>query len=195
MKTKMIQIAVAMGLLVGCVGVYAGDTHDPGVNKRQHRQAKRIKQGVKSGELTKHEAKELREDQRDIKNKEEAYKSDGKLTNAERKDLQHDLNQSSREIHQEKHDGQTRQHLGTRDPAVNARQENQEDRIEQGVASGELTRKEARGLREEQRDVKQLEKAYKSDGKLTTAERKDLHKELNETSEEIREQKHDAQQR
>jgi uncharacterized protein YoaH (UPF0181 family) len=195
MMTKLIPIAVVTGMLLGNIAVYADDTHDPGVNKRQHRQAKRIKQGVKSGELTKHEAKELREDQRDIKTKEQAYKADGKLTNAERKDLQHDLNESSRDIHQEKHDAQTRPNRATRDPAVNARQANQEERIEQGVASGELTHKEARELREEQRDVKQLEKANKSDGKLTNAERKDLHQELNETSEEIHEEKHDAQQR
>lgn len=82
-----------------------------------------------------------------------------------------------------------------RDPAVNARQENQKDRIVHGVASGELTKKEAKELVEERRDIKQLEQGYKSDGVLTTKERKDLHQQLDQAGEEIREEKHDQQQR
>lgn len=194
MKTAMTTIAVTVGMLVGSVGAYAGDTSDPAVNERQANQADRIKQGMKSGELTKDEAKDLREDHRDVKQLEKAYKSDGKLTNAERRDLRHEQNQTSRDIKKQKHDAQSRPARATRDPVVNERQHVQGKRIEQGVASGELTRHEARGLREEQRDVKQLEKAYKSDGKLTNAERKDLHQEQNEASGDINKQKHDAQQ-
>jgi hypothetical protein len=37
-----------------------------------------------------------------------AYRADGKLTPAERKDLHQDLNQTSKDIHQEKHDSETR---------------------------------------------------------------------------------------
>ena len=44
-----------------------------------------------------------------------------------------------------------------RDPGVNARQHNQRDRIQQGVRSGELTRRETGRLAAEQRDVRQLE--------------------------------------
>ena len=84
---------------------------------------------------------------------------------------------------------------GTRDPRVNARQYNQHDRIRQGVRSGELTRHETRRLAGEQRDVRQLERAYKSDGKLTGAERRDLHHEQNQTSRDIYRQKHDSAQR
>ena len=84
---------------------------------------------------------------------------------------------------------------GTRDPGVNARQQHQTDRIKQGVRSGELTRNEAHELREDRRDIKQLEKAYKSDGTLTGAERRDLHHELNQNSKNIYKQKHDGQTR
>ncbi len=80
---------------------------------------------------------------------------------------------------------------GTRDPRVNDRQHHQRQRIQQGVRSGELTRNEVRGLREDQRDIHQLERAYKSDGALTRDERKDLHQELNQASREIHEEKHD----
>lgn len=97
-----------------------------------------------------------------------------------------------------KHDGQDRDAApasGPHDPAVNARQDNQTDRIVQGVASGQLTRKEATELVEERRDIKQLERDYKSDGTLTEQERRDLHQQLDQAGEEIREEKHDAQQR
>jgi Skp family chaperone for outer membrane proteins len=84
---------------------------------------------------------------------------------------------------------------GVRAPHVNARQAHQQVRIAEGVRSGELTRREAHSVREGQRDVRQLEHAYKSDGTLTAAERRDLNHELNQSSRQIRNQKHDAQSR
>jgi Skp family chaperone for outer membrane proteins len=82
-----------------------------------------------------------------------------------------------------------------RDPGVNARQQNQRERVKQGVRSGELTRRETGKLAEEQRDIRQLERAYKSDGTLTGAERRDLQHEQNQASRDIRRQKHDEQKR
>lgn len=84
---------------------------------------------------------------------------------------------------------------GVRDPRVNNRQQNQHQRIKQGVRSGELTRRETGVLAREQRDIRQLERAYKSDGELTRAERVDLHREQNQASRHIYNQKHDAQDR
>ena len=54
-----------------------------GVNNRQHRQERRIEQGVRSGELTHQEAKGWRKEERNIRREERAFKSDGKLTRAE----------------------------------------------------------------------------------------------------------------
>jgi hypothetical protein len=83
-------------------------TRDPEVNHRQHNQHARIAQGVKSGELTKGEAKDLRGDQKELRQEERADKADGQLTKAERKDLHKDLNQNSKEIYQAKHNDETR---------------------------------------------------------------------------------------
>ena len=82
--------------------------HDPGVNHRQHRQARRIEQGVRSGELTRGETKSLRAEERAVRKEERAFKSDGKLTRAERKQLHKDLNQTSKDIYREKHDAEKR---------------------------------------------------------------------------------------
>jgi polyhydroxyalkanoate synthesis regulator phasin len=81
---------------------------DPGVNARQRNQQGLIAQGVRSGELTKEEAKGLAQEQRSIRQEERQYKADGVLTKDERKDLHQDLNAASRNIYNEKHDSDTR---------------------------------------------------------------------------------------
>jgi hypothetical protein len=82
-----------------------------------------------------------------------------------------------------------------RDPGVNARQHHQQHRVNEGIRSGELTGREARGLRQERNEIRREERAYKADGVLTREERKDLHQDLNEHSQDIYQQKHDDQQR
>jgi hypothetical protein len=84
---------------------------------------------------------------------------------------------------------------GRRDPNVNWRQRNQQERIADGVKSGELTRREAWTLERKEAHLALLERRLKSDGSLTVAERARLQRELNELSAEIYKQKHDAQKR
>jgi len=79
-----------------------------------------------------------------------------------------------------------------RDPGVNRRQADQHARIHQGVRSGQLTHQEAKSLRTEQRTIRNEERHDKADGKMTAAERKDLHKDLNQASKDIYADKHNA---
>ena len=170
-------------------------TRDPGVNQRQHNQRERIQPGVKSGELTRRETGRLVHEQREVRQLEREYKSDGTLTGAERRDLHQEQNEASRHIYNQKHDAQDRPPAAVRDPGVNQRQANQTGRIVQGVQSGELTKDEAQELRTERRDIRQLEHTYKEDGALTRNERQDLHQQLNQQSQEIYEEKHDDETR
>ena len=72
------------------------------------------------------------------------------------------------------------------------REENQQDRIAQGIKSGSLTSKEATGLEKgETRLEKNREKAL-SDGKLSRSEKKRLENEANRESERIRKLKHNG---
>ena len=80
----------------------------------------------------------------------------------------------------------------TRDPGVNRRQANQAARIRAGVQSGELTHDEAEGLRGEIRAIRHEERAMKSDGTLTAAERAKLQSDLDKSSADIHAEKHDA---
>ena len=199
MRTFLAATAIAVTLagFAGMQNAHANGVRDPGVNARQHNQRDRIQQGVRSGELTRRETRGLAEQQRDIRQLERAYKSDGTLTGAERRDLHHEQNQASRTIYRQKHDAQDRPAVpaAVRSPGLNERQANQTARIGQGVKSGALTRTEAQGLREERRDIRQLERQYKSDGALTRDERVDLHQQANQQSKEIYQEKHDDERR
>lgn len=193
-KSRLTLVLVATGLLsvAGLSQAEAG-VRDPGVNARQHSQQQRVRQGVRSGELTRRETGALAREQKDIRQLERAYKSDGELTRAERVDLQKEQNQASRHIYNQKHDAQTRPAAvppAVRDPGVNQRQTNQTGRIVNGVKTGELTHDEAAELRDGRREIRQTEQAYKSDGTLTKDERIDLHQDLNQQSQDIYEAKH-----
>jgi hypothetical protein len=84
---------------------------------------------------------------------------------------------------------------GTDTPRIDRRQANQEKRIDQGVASGELTKREARRLTRQQNRIDKAENAAKADGTVTAQERARLTKAQNRTSRHIHRQKHDAQER
>lgn len=194
MKNKSLILIATLS--IAAASVAQAGTRDPRINARQHAQHDRIRQGVRSGELTRQETRQVADEQRDIRQLERAYKSDGTLSRTERRDLAHEQNQASRDIYQQKHDAQERPTVpAIRDPGVNARQANQTARIAQGVKSGELTRDESQELRSERRDIRELEQTYKSDGTLNRDERQDLHQQLNQQSREIAEEKHDAETR
>jgi CRISPR/Cas system-associated endoribonuclease Cas2 len=78
----------------------------------------------------------------------------------------------------------------TDDPGIQNREQKQEQRIQQGVQSGQLTPKEAGRLEAQQTKIKQDEERMKADGKLTKAERKKLKREQGSASENIHKKKH-----
>ena len=78
-------------------------------------------------------------------------------------------------------------------PKIDQRQANQEKRIDQGISSGALTRKEATKLDKRETKIESDKLAAKADGKVTPAERRKLKREENRASRAIHKQKHDAQ--
>src|SRR3954462_13383200 len=81
----------------------------------------------------------------------------------------------------------------TATPNIDKRQANQEKRIEQGVKSGELTKKEANRLEKREAKLESDKQKAKADGVVTKQERKKLQHEANNDSKAIYRQKHDAQ--
>jgi hypothetical protein len=78
-------------------------------------------------------------------------------------------------------------------PRVDQRQANQERRIEQGVASGQLTARETLRVEREQKHIASAEAKAEGDGKVTPKERARLARLQNQASRDIHRQKHDAQ--
>ena len=80
-------------------------------------------------------------------------------------------------------------------PVVDQRQANQEKRIDQGIASGQLNQREANRLNHQQEHINKMEDKAKSDGVVTKKERTKIAKSQDRASRRIARQKHDAQQR
>ncbi len=78
-------------------------------------------------------------------------------------------------------------------PRVDQRQANQEQRIDQGVASGALTEREANRMERGQQHVENMESRAKADGVVTRRERVRLHEAQTVESRRIYAQKHDRQ--
>jgi len=187
----------AIALTLSLVAIAEARPRDPVINRRQANQQERIREGIRSGELTGSEVRTLEWKEARVAELERRLKSDGTLSPSERARLQRELDQLSKEIYQQKHDAQKRPTgtPGTADPGINARQAVQQRRINQGIQSGALTPREARILEWKEARVAHLEKRLKSDGSLTAEERARLQRELDQLSREIYQQKHDAQTR
>jgi hypothetical protein len=80
-------------------------------------------------------------------------------------------------------------------PGLDAREQNQRERIAQGVRSGELTRPETQRLVRGEVRLHRHERIAKADGVVTGAERLRLQKNANRMSKRIYVQKHDPQSR
>jgi hypothetical protein len=84
---------------------------------------------------------------------------------------------------------------GTKTPVARERQENQQERIGQGVKSGELTAKETARLERQQHRIQRDKRQAKADGTVTKAERAEIRARQNNASRNIARQKHDGQGR
>ena len=81
---------------------------DAQVRKTARHQHVRIKQGVRSGELTRAETRNLAHDQREIRQEVKTAKADGVVSRDERKDIRQDQRQASRKIFRKKHNRRDR---------------------------------------------------------------------------------------
>jgi hypothetical protein len=166
---------------------------DPSIAQRKENQQDRIANGVKSGELTAGETANLEKKEAAI-NKEtsaERAANGGKLTPAEKAQVNRQQNQLSKQIYADKHNANTA-HFGNN--KVGQRRENQQDRIAQGIKSGQLTPSETAKLEKQQQGInKQVASDRKANGgTLTASEKKQINKEQNQASRNIYKKKHNA---
>ena len=93
-------------IILGLFGICATESYGQvtrRADKRQKNQKHRIKQGAKSGEITKREGKSIKRSSTQAKRYEKRAKSDGKVTWKERARLEHKQDKTSRKIYRTKH--------------------------------------------------------------------------------------------
>lgn len=188
---KLTYVAWALGALLSST-VMAQTTQD--TIQRDVNQEKRIEQGLKSGQLNTKEAARLEREEGRVDKMESKALSDGKMSDAEKKRIDREQNRVSKDIYREKHDAQT----GNPDSASSKRMQadvqrnvNQQERIEQGVQSGQLTKREAGKLEAGQARVDRKEARAGADGHVGAGEQKAIQNAENRQSKKIHREKHD----
>ncbi|TMH95322.1 MAG: hypothetical protein E6H44_01820 [Betaproteobacteria bacterium] len=190
MKLKLTAIAAALF----CGSAFA----QTGTVQRDVNQQERIEQGLKSGQLTTREAARLEREEAKVERDQARALRDGTLSPAEKARLAREQNKVSRDIYREKHDAQTGDPKSPSSQRMQAdvqRDVNQQRRIEQGVASGELTNREAARLERGQARDNAAQARAGADGKVGPNEQRRLQRQENRQSRRIYREKHDAQQR
>jgi len=164
---------------------------DPTIQQRKENQQDRIANGIQSGQLTAGETSKLETKEAAVNGEIKADRAanGGKLTAAEKAQVNRQQNQLSKQIYKDKHNANTA-HYGNN--KVGQRRENQQDRIAQGVKSGQLTAGETAKLENQQKGINQQVKADRAanSGKLTAAEKTQINKEQNQASKNIYKKKH-----
>jgi len=194
--SKMTFLSAALAVLA--LPVVAQTTNAPvtgqTIQDRKENQQDRIANGVKSGELTAGETSNLEKKEAAINQEERDMRKldNGKLTSADKKTLNQQQNRLSNQIYNDKHNSAV-QNTNPKSE-VGKREEAQQDRIAQGVKSGQLTAGEAAHLEQNQA---RINKEVRNDraangGKLTAQEKAQVNRQQNRQSRQIYRDKHNG---
>ena len=161
------------------------------VNDRRENQQDRIANGVQSGELTAGETKNLEGREANLNREihDDRSADGGKLTPQERRQVNRQQNRLSNSIYNDKHNADTA-HYGNNE--VGQRRENQQDRIAQGIRSGQMTAGEAARTENREQGINEQIHADRqaNGGRLTGQEKGQINREQNGASRQIYRQKH-----
>lgn len=105
---KSLCLVSVFGLLPAMPVLAHGDLNADRFERRIDRQDMRIANGVRSGELTRHERKQLRKQHRRIKRLLREFLSDGRLNHRERHTMERRLDKASNTIRRLKHNDRYR---------------------------------------------------------------------------------------
>jgi hypothetical protein len=144
------------------------------VDQRIEAQEKKIELGLKSKVLTQAEGTTLSNNLKFVKQQEKRLKEDGKLTPEETQWLIKLLDYNNRMIDDRKNHPIDE----IRDVYHRARIEFLQDKINQGIASGDLDKKEAKEVQDDLNKTKAELARFEKDGKLSADEREKLNEML-----------------
>jgi hypothetical protein len=163
------------------------------VNDRRENQQDRVANGVQSGQLTAGETKNVegREANLNREIRDDRSADNGKLTTQERTQVNHQQNNLSKSIYADKHNANVA-HYGNNE--IGQRRENQQDRVAQGIRSGQMSAGETAKTENREQGINQQDRADRAanGGKLTGQDKSQLNRQLNGSSRQIYRQKHNA---
>ena len=108
MNRLLLSLAAASAVLAGMPAAASAQAWQP-INQREANLERRIDQGVRSGELTRVEAAQVRTQLRDLERLEARYRrTGGRLDMRERADLDRQFDRLSQQVYAQKHDRQDR---------------------------------------------------------------------------------------
>ena len=164
--------------------------------QRDVNQQTRIESGLKSGQLSTGEAAKLEKEESHVDRLQTQALKDGKMTPEEQARLKAAQDKTSADIAAAKHNNVTGNPNSASSKRMQAdvqRNVNQQQRIENGVKSGELTNRETAKLEHGQAKVDRREARAGADGHVGAAEQARVQRGENRQSRRIFKQKHDAQ--
>src|SRR5512145_1685344 len=171
--------------------VYSNDRPRPydvdisDINQRIAQMDQRIDQGIANGALTRDEGRMLRMELNRVRNDAARMKRDGILTLREKDRLNGELDRLQRDIYREARDDDRRRNQQVDISDINQRIAEMDQRIDQGMANGALTRDEGRMLRMQLNRVRDDAARMKRDGILTQREKDRLNGELDRLKRDI----------
>jgi hypothetical protein len=189
-KSFILTAAIA-GLMLPAA-VAQTSTTPPTINQRKENQQDRIANGIQDGQLTAGETKHLEKKETDLNQEERDMRKldNGHLTAADRATLNQQQNKLSNNIYKDKHNARV-QNVDPKSE-VGQRERLQQERIAQGVKSGQLTSSETAHLegRESHINKEVHNDRAANGGTLTQAERRQVNRQEDRTSRAIYRKKH-----
>jgi hypothetical protein len=208
MKKPYLVAAMAASAVALSAGAAAAQGR-MSIDQRQAQLDSRIDAGIRSGDLSRSEAMQLRAEFRDLAILESRYRANG-LSRWEMTDLDRRFDQLSVRIRAERHDSQNRMARADdwgrwfggsnwtdtrgRWISIERRRAQLDRRIAQGLRSGQLTSAEAARLRSDLHVLARVEMRYRRNG-LSSAEMADLNRRFAVLATKIRFERTDQDRR
>jgi hypothetical protein len=184
--------AISAALLIP--PVYAQTSgQDGAIYQREENQRDRIANGVASGQLTAGETASLERNEASLNRETRALRqaNNGQLPPQEQAQINRRQNRLSRDIYNDKHNA-AHEKYGNNE--VDARRENRQDRIAQGIRSGRMTAGEAARTEGCEARINQEVRADRAanGGPLTNSQKARINRQQNRESPRIYNQKHNS---
>lgn len=190
MKSKLLTTSLLASALFAGLGfapvMAQHGTNTPRIDQTQQAIGARIQQGLASGHITPSEAQALYRRDQEIAVRESQFKANGNVNPQERQQLRNDVAALSADVERM----MTNNVYGApggqaQTNGIDRMEYRISQRIDEGVRSGHITRREARRLHSREREIERHEIAFKSDGVVTQQERRQLRNELADLRDDV----------